>query len=98
MTIYGVEQKCRYCAFLFEIAYDSGNEVSLEQRDVHWSESKGASRWIRSFYFEDVNEQHMRAFCKRFAEDDVYRKNCLEKTTAWAIRDRLFQRNISPEF
>jgi hypothetical protein len=98
MTVYGVERQYRYGAFLFQIAYDSGNEVGLEQRDIHWSEGHGDPRWVRSFYLEDVNDHHIRVFCKRFAEDEAYRQNCLEQKTDWATRDRLFRRNIAPEF
>ena len=90
MSIYGVEKKYRYGAFRFEVAYDSGNEANFEQRDIHWSEPPNTPQWIRSFYFSDVNDQHMKAFCKRFAEDEAYRKDCLEAKTDWAIRDRLF--------
>lgn len=97
MTIYGVERKYRYGAFVFEVGFDSGNEASLDQRDIYWSEPPGESRRVRSFYFEDVNEPYMRNFCKRFAEDENYRKACLEQKTDWAIRDRLFRRNIGPE-
>ena len=97
MTIYGVEKKYRFGDFRFEVAYDSGNEASLEQRGIHWSEPPSGSHWVRSFYFDDVNDHHMRAFCKRFAEDETYRSSCLEQKTDWAIRDRLFRRNIAPE-
>ncbi|MCI0712993.1 MAG: hypothetical protein L0154_22750 [Chloroflexi bacterium] len=97
MTIYGVERKYNYGTFRFEVAYDSGNEASLDQRDIYWSEPLGESWWVRSFYFDDVNDHHMRNFCKRFAEDESYRKTCLEQKTDWAIRDQLFRRNIGPE-
>ncbi len=98
MSIYGVERKYRYSAFVFEVAFDSGNEANLDQRDIFWSEPPGDSRWVRSFYFDDVNDQHMRNFCKRFAEDESYRIACLEQKTDWAIRDRLFRRNIGQEY
>jgi hypothetical protein len=98
MSIYGVERKYRFGDFRFEVAYDSGNEASLEQRDIYRSEQPPSDpRWVRSFYFEDVSEHHIRAFCKRFAEDETYRRNCLEQKTDWAIRDRLFRRNIASE-
>ena len=98
MSIYGVEQTYRYGVFSFQVAFDSGSETSLHQRDIFWKEGKGQERWVRSFYFDDVVEHHMRAFCKRFAEDDVYRQAAIAETTDWAIRDRLFRRNSAPEF
>ncbi len=98
MTIYGIEQTYWYGDFSFQIVYDSGNETGLDQRDIHWQERKSEPRWVRSFYFNDVVEQHMRAFCKRFAEDEPYRQASIARTTDWAIRDRLFRRNAAAEF
>ena len=46
MTIRGVEQH-----------YRSGNEVGLDQRDIEWREPPNDPQYVRSFYFEDVNEQ-----------------------------------------
>jgi hypothetical protein len=98
VTIYGGEKTFRYDTFSFQVAFDSGNETGFEQRDIYWREGKSEERWVRSFYFDDVVEQHMRAFCKRFAEDQAYRQASIARTTDWAVRDRLFRRNSAPEF
>ena len=98
MTIYGIEKTYHYGLFSFQVAFDSGNETGLEQRDIFWREGKNEERWVRSFYFDDVVEQHMRAFCKQFAEDEAYRQASIAQTVDWAVRDRLFRRNNGGEF
>ena len=99
MTIYGVENTYRYGVFRFEVAYDSGSETSLDQRDIHWSQPPDKkTHWVRSFYFDDVNDRYMQNFCRKFAENENYRQDCLEQKTDWAVRDGLFRRNISPGF
>ncbi len=103
MTLYGVERTLRYDNFRFQIAFDSGNEVGLEQRDIHWSEKQPDGKWtepkfLRSFYFDDVRLNYMQNFCKKFAEDTAYRSECLAETADWSIRDALFRRNLGWEY
>src|SRR5260370_27404917 len=99
MTIYGVEQTYYFGDFKFEIGFDSGNETGLDQRDVFVSSRDERGKWndgqhVRTFYFEDVNDAHLRAFCKKFVADAEYRAQSLAGTTDWAIRNALFYRNI----
>ncbi len=103
MTLYGVERTFRYDPFRLQIAYDSGNEIGLEQRDIHWSEKQSDGKWtepkfLRSFYFDDVRLNYMQNFCKKFAENSAYRSVCLAGTTDWSVRDALFRRNLGWEY
>jgi len=100
MTLYGVEETYHFGEFKFEVGFDSGFETGLDQRDV-WvtglpveRDENDKSRHLRAFYFDEVNNTHIRAFCKKFAEDAEYREQCLAQTTDWAIRNALFYRNI----
>jgi hypothetical protein len=102
MSIYGVEKEVKYGDYKFSIAYDSGNGCSLDQRDIHWS-IKEDGKWtdpkfVRSFYFEDMQLSYMKNFCRKFAEDAAYRDLCFQKQTDWAIRDALFERNAFHSF
>jgi hypothetical protein len=102
MSIYGIEKEVKYGDYKFSIAYDSGNGCSLDQRDIHWS-IKEDGKWtdpkfVRSFYFEDMQLSYMRNFCRKFAEDAEYRELCLKQETDWAIRDALFERNAFHSF
>ena len=101
MTLYGIETKLSFPPYRFQVTFDSGAEVGLDQRDIEWSEQDqfgrwSEPRWVRAFYFEDCDRQHIRNFCKKFAQDQAYRAACLDDTTDWAQRDDLFRRNIAP--
>jgi hypothetical protein len=103
MTLYGIETKLSFPPYRFHVTFDSGAEVGLDQRDVEWREQDQCGRWseplwVRSFYFEDCDQQHIRNFCKKFAQDQAYRSACVRGTTDWSQRDRLFVRNIAPPF
>ena len=101
MTLYGIETKLSFPPYRFHVTFDSGAEVGLDQRDVEWRERDqfghwSEPRWVRAFYFEDCDQQHIRNFCKKFAQDEDYRTTCLDGATDWAQRDDLFLRNITP--
>jgi hypothetical protein len=101
MTLYGIETTLSFPPYRFHVTVDSGAEVGLDQRDIEWSEQDQFGHWseplwVRSFYFEDCDRQHIRNFCKKFAQDQAYRTACLDGATDWSQRDRLFVRNIAP--
>lgn len=101
MTLYGIETTLSFPPYRFHVTFDSGAEVGLDQRDVEWSEQDQFGHWseplwVRSFYFEDCDQQHIRNFCKKFAQDQAYRTACLDGATDWSQRDSLFVRNIAP--
>lgn len=101
MILYGTETKLSFPPYRFHVTFDSGAEVGLDQRDIEWSEQDQSGhwsepRWVRSFYFEDCDRQHIRNFCKKFAQDQSYRTVCLDGATDWSQSDRLFVRNIAP--
>jgi len=101
VAIYGVEVTYQFGNYKFEIGYDSDSETGLDQRSVEVSLRSDHGIWstaehLRTFYYEDVNYAHVRAFCKKFAENADYRAQCLAGTTDWGIRDSLFRRNIGP--
>lgn len=101
MTIYGIETTLSIPPYRLQVTFDSGAEVSLDQRCIEWSKQDQNGRWsepqwVRSFYFEDCDQRHIRNFCNKFAEDHAYRNACLQRTTDWSQRDCLFVRNIAP--
>lgn len=103
MPFRGVEQSFTVDDFRFEIAFDAGSEASLEQRDVYYRTRNHHGEWgdaeaLRSFYFDDLTEANIRAFCERFAQDSTYRAMCLAGAAEWARRDELFRRNITAQF
>jgi DNA-binding SARP family transcriptional activator len=60
------------------------------------SESRhfGAERFLRDFYFEEANTQHIRNFCRKFANDEAYRQRVLAREIPWSKRNALFLRNL----
>ncbi|NDJ75769.1 MAG: hypothetical protein GYB65_05885 [Chloroflexi bacterium] len=99
MTVYGVEKRLRYGDYRFEIRYDSGNETGLAQRDITWSKIDINGQWseskfLRSFYFDEVQLSEMKRFCRHFAEDSDYRAACLTGQNDWSIRNKLYRRNM----
>ncbi len=76
-----------------ELAVLPQNQFDLERLNeqvVRFDES----RFLRSFYLEEVNEPHIRNFCRKFATDPAYRRAVDAGTTPWARRDALFVRNL----
>lgn len=97
MAIYGIERHWIYGDYRFAVGYDSGGGCDLDERMIEVQE-RTAQGWgdscsIRSFYFEDVQERHMRNFCRKYAEDADYRAACAAGSLDWAVRDALFERN-----
>lgn len=52
------------------------------------------TRFLRSFYFDEVNESHIRNFCRKYATVPAYRAEVDAGTTPWARRNALFVRNL----
>lgn len=103
MSVRGIEKHSFYGDIRFAIAFDSGNGCSLEQRDIYWRTKQEDGTWseerfLRSFYFDDVNIKYMKNFFRKFVADEAYREECIAKRTDWAIRDALFERNAFRTF
>jgi hypothetical protein len=79
------------------VAYDSGGSCGLEDRTIWYRQRIGTgwskAAYLRSYYFEDVNQPAMRNFCQKFATNQQYREVCLAEETDWAVRNTLFERN-----
>ena len=58
----------------------------------------GNERFLRDFYFEESSKQHIRNFCRRFANDEAYRQRVMTREVSWAKRNALFLRNLFPIF
>jgi hypothetical protein len=52
------------------------------------------ARFLRSFYLEEVNQNHMRNFGRKYATDTAYRAQVDAGATPWARRNALFERNL----
>lgn len=52
-------------------------------------------RFLRAFYFEEVNESHIRNFGHKYATDGAYRAQVDAGATPWAARNALFVRNLT---
>ena len=61
------------------------------QRESHHFDNE---RFLRDFYFEEANTQHIRNFCRKFANDEVYRQQVLAREMPWSKRNALFLRNL----
>lgn len=44
----------------------------------------GEEELVRTFYFEEDSRHHCRNFVRKLAEDESYRRRCLEGETTWA--------------
>lgn len=98
MTISGTEFSWTIGDYRFEVTYDSGSGCGLDERTIWWQRRipRGWTEgvFLRSYYFEEVNRSAMRNFCQKFATDQPYRDACLGEATDWAVRNKLFERNI----
>ena len=54
----------------------------------------GNERFLRDFYFEESNKQHIRSFCRKFATNEAYRQRITAREVSWAKRNALFLRNL----
>jgi hypothetical protein len=52
-------------------------------------------RFLRSFYFAEVNARHIRNFALKYANNVAYRAEVDAGATAWARRNALFERNLT---
>jgi len=50
--------------------------------------------FLRDFYFEESNKQHIRSFCRKFATNEAYRQRVMAREVSWAKRNALFLRNL----
>jgi hypothetical protein len=65
-------------------------------RDTLQAQSRVYSEvfFLRTFYFEEANDPHIRNFCRKFALDEAYRQQVLAGETRWVKRNALFVRNL----
>jgi len=66
-------------------------DTDILQKESHLF---GNERFLRDFYFEESNKQHIRNFCRKFATDEAYRQRVMAKEVSWARRNTLFLRNL----
>jgi len=77
--------------FLWE--YDSGQGPGGENI-IYVSTDKSRDLTLsRNFYFSDAYEKHIRNFCRKFALDSNYRRDCLEENQYWQHISRLYETN-----
>jgi len=83
----------------FQVQINFGNVAALMQRDVFYKTGAYDYQFLRSFYFDDIIQAKIGAFCKHFAEDDTYRELSLARQADWAQYNDLFLRNcFNPYF
>lgn len=66
------------------------NLAQLHKASRQWDDG----RFLRSFYYDEVNDRHIRNFGRKYATDADYRAQVYAGTTAWAGRNALFERNL----
>jgi hypothetical protein len=76
-----------------ELAALPQDQFDLEQLAYHVQRFDDG-HFLRSFYFEEVNDAHIRNFVRKYAEDSSYRTAVDAGTTPWARRNALFTRNL----
>ena len=87
--------KMRYGTYQFSVELDTGSETGANQLTVYVAEPvSGEWTYLRDFYFDETNSNHIRNFCRKFATDEIYRKEVLARETRWAKRNALFVRNL----
>lgn len=77
--------------YKFMVEFDSGS-ISGGEISVFVLDRSGKDILVRTFYFEH-NGRHIRAFARKFAEDDAYRQACLDGTVRWNRLARWYERN-----
>ena len=50
--------------------------------------------FLRSFYFDEVNERYIHNFCRKYATDPVYRADVENGLAPWIERNALFLKNM----
>lgn len=88
-----------YGDYDFQVQINPANVTARMQRDVFYKSDDSDYQFLRSFYFDDIKPEIIRAFCECFAEDDTYRDLSLGRKTDWAQYNDLFLRNcFNPHF
>jgi hypothetical protein len=90
--------KMYYGNYRFTAELDTGSETGGNQLTI-WVAEKASidtEQHLRDFYFEEVNNNHIHNFCRKFATDEAYRQEVLAGETRWARRNALFVRNLPP--
>ena len=76
--------------YVFTVEYASGNEAGAEIGV--WIEHNAEVILSRSFLFV-THTKHIRAFARKFVNDQAYRQQCLAGTVHWARVEQWFTRN-----
>lgn len=50
--------------------------------------------FLRSFYFDEVNDRYIRNFCRKYATDPAYRASVEDGSALWVERNALFLKNL----
>ena len=50
--------------------------------------------FLRSFYFDEVNDRYIHNFCRKYATDPVYRADVENGIAPWVERNALFLKNL----
>lgn len=87
-----------YGDYHFQVRMNPANVVARMQRDVFYKSEGSDYHFLRSFYFDDILPEIIRAFCEYFAKDDTYRDLSLSRKTDWARCNDLFLRNCFNPF
>ena len=66
-------------------------DAEILQRESHLFDNE---YFLRDFYFEESNKQHIRSFCRKFATNETYRQRVTAREVPWAKRNALFLRNL----
>lgn len=88
------ESQFSYGDYHFTVKIDSANLVAYQQRDVYVRQGD-EDKFIASFYFDDISESLIRAFCERYAQDSTFQAETFARKTAHALRNDLFLRNCA---
>jgi hypothetical protein len=66
-------------------------DLSRVQDQVQHTEH---GRFLRSFYFDEVNDRYIHNFCRKYATDPVYRADVENGMAPWVERNALFLKNL----
>ena len=66
-------------------------DAEILQKESHLF---GNECFLRDFYFEESNKQHIRSFCRKFATNEAYQQRVIAREVPWAKRNALFLRNL----
>lgn len=53
--------------------------------------------FLRSFYFDEVNDRYIRNFCRKYATDAIYRATVEQGATPWQERNALYVKNLTSQ-